>query len=131
MLSKHGWHILCPEEQRLDAQLNALNKAKVIAGTMSSSFHLLMALSKKNSEKSIYMLAANQVQTVTYFEQFKRQGFRFTIDNCLEYKTSHKNQLTVRSERNIEGITTSMNNFARPALKAKTTNKRNAKRALP
>ena len=129
-LSEHGWNIICPEELMLDEQLKALNKAKVIAGTMSSSFHLLMGLRKKNITKSIYMLAANQVQTATYFEQFKRQGFRFTIDNCLEYSTTSENQLKVRNGKKIEEIVTSINKFARPALKAGTKHSRSPKRAF-
>ena len=116
ILSKNGWRILRPEEHSLKTQLIALKNAKVIAGTMSSSFHLLMALSKNNAKKSIYMLAAKQIQTVTYFEQFKQQGFRFKIDNCLEYNTPSINQLSLRDGRSIEELNASINSFASPAL---------------
>ena len=129
-LSKYGWNIICPEELALDEQLKALDKANVIAGTMSSSFHLLMGLRRKNTTKSIYMLAANQVQTVTYFEQFKRQGFRFAIDNCLEYSTTLQNQLKIRNGKKIKEIAISINKFARPALKAGTIHWWSLKRAL-
>jgi len=115
-LISHGWHIFHPEEHSLRAQLGALKKAKVIAGTMSSSFHLLMALSKKNTSKSVYMLAANHMQTVTYFEQFKQQGFRFTIDNCLEYSMTSNNQLKLRDGRSIEALNASINSFALSAF---------------
>ena len=125
VLSDCGWHILCPEDQKLDTQLSALSEAKVIAGTMSSSFHLLMALSQKKTTKSIYMLAANQVQTATYFEQFKRQGFRFTIDNCLEYSTTSNKQLKLREDITVQKIAYSINTFAHPALKKKKSHRSN------
>lgn len=83
-LRRRGWRIAWPETQPLDAQLQQLRQASVIAGPRGSAQHLLLYYGATARGRALISLcAAGQNLTTTYRMQASLQGLHWLALGCL------------------------------------------------
>lgn len=85
IMRERGWSILHPQELSLHDQLYAYANARVIAGNLSSAFHLLMAFGQDSPtlrQKRVLPLTGASIPS-TYLIQFALQGVEAHHLPCL------------------------------------------------
>jgi hypothetical protein len=102
-LGRRGWQIVHPESLSIGEQLLILARARILAGEMGSSFHLLMGLGCEFARKTVVMLGVRgpcrDRRVANFTAQFRQQPVNFHYFPCLGFFSAS------RSARPHTGIT--------------------------
>ena len=88
ILENNGWTIVHPQELTLLQQIKLISESMIVAGSVGSAFHLLMALGYKVEENlpKVCMISKSRIELFNFIMQFQMQQIDATfLVDCLSY----------------------------------------------
>jgi hypothetical protein len=91
ILRDRGWSIVHPERLPMGEQLLTIARARMIAGEVSSAFHLLMYFGRELARKTVALLGvrspARDPRVINYVAQLRQQPVDMTYVACLRFRS--------------------------------------------